>query len=66
MATVMESDTVGRYVKEAAELRNRAELARATLLDRGEGGFIPITPDDNWDRTREEDDFDSLVPLYFR
>lgn len=66
MAMVLESDTFGRYGDEAAELRRRAEIARSALLASGEGGFIPFIEHDNLERTQEEDDYDSLVPLYFR
>ena len=64
-AVVLESDTFGEFLKEADECRRRAEIARATLLARGEGGFIPSVGESS-ERNEEEDNYDSLVPLYFR
>lgn len=65
-ATVLESDTFGTYSAEAAELRKRAELARQSLLASGEGGLIPFIDEYEADRDEEEDNFDALVPLFFR
>ena len=70
----MESDTFGKHAStvamrthaaEAAGLRHRADVARQELMASGEGGFIPFTEEDA-DRDREEDEYDALVPLYFR
>jgi len=65
-AVVLESYPFGEHMKEAAHLRKRAELARASLLANGEGGYIPFAGEKNWERNEEEDDYDSLVPLYYR
>jgi hypothetical protein len=67
-AIVLESNTVGAYFAEAAELRTRAEVARGKLLAEGEGGTIPFLGDREDEATRdpEEDSYDALVPLFFR
>jgi hypothetical protein len=70
----MESNTFGKnasavamrtYAAEALALRHRADVARQELVGSGEGGLIPFIEDDD-DRNQEEDDYDALVPLYFR
>jgi hypothetical protein len=66
LATVLESDTLGRYAEEAAALRIRAEVTRTALLAEGEGGSIAYAEDDENERNQEEDQYDSLVPLFFR
>lgn len=63
---MLESDPFGEHMEEAAELRKRAELAKAFLFANGEGGYIPFAGEKNRERNEEEDDYDSLVPLYFR
>jgi hypothetical protein len=65
-ATILESDTFGTYSAKAAELRRRAELARQSLLASGEGGLIPFIDEYEADRDEEEDNFDALVPLFYR
>jgi len=66
MSVVMGSDTYGADREEALKLRTRADTALAQLRGSGEGGFIPYIDEDTRERDQEEDDFDSLVPLFFR
>lgn len=66
LATVLESDTLGRFVEEATAFRTRAEVARTSLLAAGEGGAIAYADEDENERNREEDLYDSVVPLFFR
>ncbi|PMD12013.1 hypothetical protein NA56DRAFT_57621 [Hyaloscypha hepaticicola] len=55
------------YVQEADELRKRAAIARAKLLRSGEGGARGfLREDDAVDEEDEEDDYDILVPLFYR
>jgi hypothetical protein len=64
---VLESDPFNSYAAEAAELRQKAEVAKAELLAAGEGGIIPFLEEgDPSKRNEEEDSYDSLVPLFFR
>ena len=74
-AVVMESSTFGErdsaaavrvYAREAADLRQRAEVARLHLLASGEGGVVPFINEEDAERNQEEDSYDVLVPLYFR
>jgi hypothetical protein len=67
-SVVLESDTFGSFAREADYLRIRAEVARRTLMGRGEGGdvVIAIDEDGNPDADENEDSYDALVPLYFR
>jgi hypothetical protein len=65
-AVVLESDPFREHMEEAAELRKRAEIAKASLFANGEGGYIPFAEEKNWERKQEEDEYNSLVPLYFR
>jgi hypothetical protein len=74
-ASAMDNDALGKhsssamamrtYAAEAAALRRRAEVARQELVANGEGGMIPFIEDDA-DRNQEEDEYDALIPLYFR
>lgn len=64
-ACVLESNVYGQYAADAADLRQRAEVAQQTLLNDGEGGEIPLI-EDITDKKREEDSYDALVPLFFR
>lgn len=68
IACVMEDDpAIGLYAAEAAQLRNRAEIARRTLTGRGEGEvLISIDKDGNADEGDEEAAYDALVPMYFQ
>jgi hypothetical protein len=66
LATVLESDTLGRYGEEASQLRLRADVARVALTARGEGGGIAYAEDEQSERNKEEDRYDALVPLFFR
>jgi hypothetical protein len=63
---VLESDVLGKFATEADALRQRAELARKTLVALGEGGSIPFVDEQDTERDQEEDTFDALVPLFYR
>jgi hypothetical protein len=65
-AKVLDSNPSGTYHKEAEILRKRADIARQQLLAAGEGGDIPILGGDNCEHHTEEDDYDALVPLFYR
>ena len=62
-AVVLESDVLGKFYSEAAELRQRAELARNQLVASGEGGSIPFVDEDD---AEEQASYDALVPLFYR
>jgi hypothetical protein len=72
MSKVYEADTFGTYLKEADDLRIRAEVARNKLNSSGEGalfgadGVMSLDEDGNVDATEEEDTYDALIPGYFR
>jgi len=66
MSVVLASDTYGTYAEEALKLRQRADEALIQLRGSGEGGFIPYSDEESRERDQEEDDFDALVPLFFR
>ncbi len=66
-SVVLESDSSGRYRREANDMRMRAEDARKTLTTNGEGGFVPaLYEEGNANAIDTEDLYDSLVPGYFR
>jgi len=65
-AKVLESDTLGRFADEAARLRNRAFLAQQKLVALGEGGEIPASENQMPDRDPEEENYNALVPLFYR
>lgn len=62
---VLESDPLGKFTKEAADLRQRAAVAKKTLVASGEGGYVPFEEQDD-EKDEEEDAFDALVPLFYR
>lgn len=64
---VLESDTFGRYIDEANELRIRADIALRKLTTNGEGGIVVSLDDEgNADKSEAEELYDSLVPGFFR
>jgi hypothetical protein len=66
-SVLLESDTFGAYSREANEMRIRAELARRTLMGRGEGGLVMSMDEEGTSNFDDiEDSYDALVPLYFR
>ena len=67
ISQVLEADELNRYTQEADDLKNRAALARAKLRTSGEGGAKGfLREDDGDDGDEEEDDYDVLVPLFYR
>jgi hypothetical protein len=65
-AIVLESNPLGQYAKEAAELRNRAAVAQQVLVAAGEGGELPNIDEDNAERNEEKESYEVLVPLFYR
>jgi hypothetical protein len=66
-SVILEDDVVGRYQKEASEMRLRAELALRNLVWNGEGGLVmTVDEEGNADGVETEDVYDSLVPGFFR
>lgn len=67
LAQVLEADPEERFTEEALDLRNRAAIARAKLLATGKGGAMAfLREDDAEDADDEEEDYDVLVPLFYR
>ena len=67
ISQVLEADDLNRYTQEADDLKNRAAIARAKLRTSGEGGAKGfLREDDADDGDEEEDDYDVLVPLFYR
>ncbi|KAG4441573.1 hypothetical protein IFR05_002958 [Cadophora sp. M221] len=67
LAQVLEADPEKRFTEEALDLRNRAAIARAKLLATGKGGAMAfLREDDAEDADDEEEDYDVLVPLFYR
>jgi hypothetical protein len=61
------NDPLGLLAEEAEALRTRALLAQQELVASGEGGQIPFADEDVlYDRTKKEDAYDVLVPLFYR
>jgi hypothetical protein len=64
---VLEADPEERFTEEALDLRNRAAIARAKLLATGKGGAMAfLREEDAEDVDDEEEDYDVLVPLFYR
>jgi len=67
ISQVLEADELNRYAQEADDLKKRAAIARAKLRTSGEGGAKGfLREDDADDGDEEEDDYDVLVPLFYR
>lgn len=67
LAQVLEADPGERFQEEAADLKNRAAIARAKLLTSGKGGAMAfLREEDAEDEDEEEEDYDVLVPLFYR
>jgi len=66
LATVLESDHLGRHGEDASSLRLRADVARVVLTARGEGGGIAYAEEDRAEQDKEEYIYDALVPLFLR
>ena len=66
-AVFLETDVLGKFTSgEATELRQRAELARKDLAANGEGGFVLFGDQKEEEKNTEQDEFDALVPLFYR
>jgi hypothetical protein len=66
-SVVLSEDLVGTYQKEAEELRIRAEISLGKLSQNGEGSLVvPLDDEGNADQVEVEDNYDALVPVFFR
>ncbi|KAH7416710.1 hypothetical protein BKA64DRAFT_701492 [Cadophora sp. MPI-SDFR-AT-0126] len=65
-AVILDTDPDGESKADAAKLRLQARQARQELVANGEGGEVPYDERDGRDRSKEEDSFAALVPLFYR